>query len=192
MAALSEEVGGFAASERRRRSTSCGPSCGRRRCSAIHLPICQRSWVAFRASSRPIRTRCGDRPFRSASSGRRTTRPSRSRRRSPAGRFRLHKPAARQVLRRCGERAFERDVLLRFARHAARPGARHGFGGAAAGLSRRDDRRRVLLGWWHLFEHADRGRPRRRTAAQLADLLRQRMAAHRLGADDDPAGDGAP
>ena len=68
--------------------------------------------------------------------------------------------------------------------HAALCRAHHGVWRAAAGVSRRHNRWRVLLGRRHLFEYADRGRPRRRAAPQLADLLGQRVATRRRASDE--------
>ena len=62
------------------------------------------------------------------------------------------------------------NALLRQPRRSRSHRPRTRFGRAAAGVPRRAYRRRPVLGWRHLFEHADRGGARRQAAPGLGDF----------------------
>src|SRR3546814_3658027 len=71
---------------------------------------------------------------------------------------------------RRSERAQRQPRLLRLRRAPAESGTLHGLRRPAARLSRRGDRRRVLLGRRHGLEYAALAGPQQRAAARHPDL----------------------
>ena len=84
--------------------------------------------------------------------------------------------------RRRGQCAHRQDALFRQPQHADHAGSRAGVGGGAAGLSGGPHRRRSLLGWRALFEHAGRGGVRRQSATRFGGVLGADFSDRRTGA----------
>ena len=126
----------------------------------LHWPTCRRSRAASRASSRPIRRRSGGRVSPWDREGRiLLDRSAQGDARSP-GRFRVSRPP--DVRLSVGAVNVRTSEMRYFDSRDATIGcACHGIRCVAAGLPCDRHRGRILLGWRHLLEHADRGGARR-------------------------------
>ncbi len=107
-------------------------------------------------------------------------------------RFRPHQPSGPDAgVGRCGERAHRKLRVLRQHRAHAAPGALHGLGRAAAGLSGRRSRWRVLLGRRVGFEHAALLRTDRAAAGRCVDIPGRSVERGRRPAQGPVAGGSA-